>query len=450
MAAAPAGAERASSPGWRGPRFALAVFLVAYILSFADRQILSLMVDPIRRDLGISNVQMGLLQGFAFALLYAVAGVPLGMLADRVGRKWLIAAGVVVWSLATGACALAGTFAHLFVARAFVGLGEATLSPAAHSFLSDAFPPARLARAMSIYTLGITIGGGMALMIGGSVIEAVSASGSVILAVIGALRGWQATFLIVAAPGFLVLALVAAVREPARRRPVVNGGPTRVGSLGATLAWLWQERRSFFAIYASSVALGIMGYGMSAWYPSLLIRTHGMGAGEAGRALGVVLLVCGSAGTLFGGRFAERLTLRGHADANLRTVAMLAAAVTLPAVAAPLMPLPLAVLALFAVATFLFNGYFGCSVAAIQLATPPGVRATNAALFLLANSLVGLSIGAAIIPTLDQTLFGNTGRIGPALSITALFAGVLAMASALSGLRAYGSLVNRLNPQIKS
>ena len=420
---------------------ALAIFLLAYILSFVDRQILSLMVDPIRRDLDITDLQMGLLQGMAFALLYAVAGVPIGLLADRVQRKRIIAAGVVFWSSATAMCGLASNYALLFAARMGVGLGEAALSPAAHSYLSDAYPRPKLARAMAIYALGITIGAGAALMIGGKVVDLIASSGNVTLPVLGTLRPWQATFLLVASPGILVALLVAMIREPRRASPINHNQTEAVSGIMPLLAHLRRHAGVFSSIYLSSCTLGIMGYGMSAWYPTLLIRSFGLTPGEAGWYLGLVFLILGSAGSIGGGLLAERMAVRGRHDANLRVVALASVAVAIPATCAPLMPSAMLVVLMFAPACFFFHAYFGCSVAALHLATPNRMRATNSALFLLANSLVGLSVGTAIVPLINSALFNGMSDLGPSLALVAAFSSITGAALALSGIKTYGRLV---------
>lgn len=431
----------------REANFALTVFLLAYILSFVDRQILSLMVDPIRRDLQISDLQMGLLQGIAFALLYAVLGVPVGLMADRWPRKWIITTGVAFWSGATALCGLASNYPMLFAARMAVGMGEATLSPSAHSYLSDAYPRHKLARAMAIYSLGITLGGGLALMIGGTVIDLVGTSDAVSLGALGAVRPWQASFLIVASPGIIVAILVAVVREPSRgamtTEPMLPTDDEKIApavglrSMGSYFA---RHPKAFASIYLSSCLLGIMGYGMTAWYPTLLIREFGLSPGQAGRYLGLIFLIAGSAGSVAGGLLSERLALRGYKDANLRVVAIAAAGTAVPATLAPLMPEYWAVLLLFTPACFCFNAYFGCSVAAVQLATPSGLRATNSAIFLLANALIGLAAGSALIPLLDKLLFGSAGSIGRSLALVAAIASCTAAATAAAGRRAYGEL----------
>lgn len=440
---APEGAVNARSAATlRQANFALAVFLLAYILSFVDRQILGLMVDPIRSDLGLSDLQIGLLQGVAFALLYATMGVPFGMAVDRWSRRNLIIAGVIVWSIATALCGLAGSFATLFAARVLVGVGEATLSPAVHSFLSDAFPPHRLARAMSIYTLGITIGSGMALIIGGSVVAMIAESGATVLPVIGELRPWQTTFLVVAAPGLFLALLIAMIREPARTSRSAHG-PAEVPGIGAILRNFWTHRRAFLSIHLSSALFGIYGYGITGWYPTLLIRSHQMTAGEAGLWLGLVYLVCGSLGSIAGGWLSEKFALAGRTDANLRVVMLAAGTVLAPATLAPLMPSAPLLLAVFAPACFLFYAYFGCSTAAIQLASPPMMRGANSALFLLTNALVGLSAGMLAVPMADRWVFGGTGQLGNALALIAALGCGGAFLAARTGLAAYGELARQ-------
>lgn len=423
--------------------YALAVFLLAYILSFVDRQILSLLVDPIKRDLGVSDLQMGLLQGLAFALLYAFLGVPVGLLADRAVRKRIIAGGVVFWSMATALCGFAGNYALLFAARMGVGMGEATLSPSAHSFLSDAFEPAKLARAMAIYSMGITLGGGMAYLIGGSVVEAVANADTTHLPLIGALRPWQMAFVIVAAPGALVALLVALVKEPARRSLVDATDAAARPSLMAVVRYLATHWRAFVPIYLTSSVLGVLGYSLSSWFPTLLIRNYDLSPGTAGLYMGAIYLVLGSAGSICGGLLSERLARRGRPEANLITVGVVSALAVIPGVVAPLLGIFWATLTLFGLLTFIFNGFFGSSIAAVQLATPNKMRATNSAIFLLVNNLFGLSLGAAAVPVINAVLFDGSTNVGPAIALIALVCCPISAVLAWWGLRPYRQLLMR-------
>lgn len=284
-------------------------------------------------------------------------------------------------------------------------------------------------------------------MIGGTVIDLVGTSGAVSLGALGTVRPWQASFLIVASPGIVIALLVAMVREPSRGAGLTSaalfkGQRTSDPSIGlrSMAAHFARHPKAFASIYLSSCLMGIMGYGMTAWYPTLLIREFGLSPGQAGRYLGILFLIVGSAGSIAGGLLSERLALRGRKDANLRVVAIAAAGTVIPATLAPLMPDHWTVLLLFTPACFCFNAYFGCSVAALQLATPPRLRATNSALFLLANALIGLAAGSAIIPLLDRFLFGGAGHIGGSLALVAATASAAAAAIAAAGCRTYGEL----------
>lgn len=422
----------------RQANFALGVFLLAYVLSFVDRQILALMVDPIRRDLGLSDVQLGLIQGFAFAILYAVMGLPFGLLADRVSRKRIIACGVIAWSLATAACGLARGFGTLFAARIGVGVGEAALSPAAHSFLASAFPREKLGRTMAIYSLGVTGGSGAALIIGGAVIELVTHAGGVTLPLLGELRAWQAAFLVVAAPGVLVMLLALATREPPRIVDPATG--SHAVPVAEAMRFLWRNRRTFLGIYLTAAFFGIYGSSQSAWYPALLMRQFGMSAGEAGTLLGTSFILCGSGGMVTGGLVADYLTRRGHYDANLKVIAATGLAVLVPAALTPVMTDLTWFVVLLVPSQFLFYMFFGCSIAAGQVASVPATRGTSSALYLLTTSMIGMSIGSVAAPLANAWLFGNVG-LGPALAVVGVSGCAAATAMTFWAMRPYGRLV---------
>ncbi|MDE3054931.1 MAG: MFS transporter, partial [Gemmatimonadota bacterium] len=189
------------------PRYAwyvVGVLTLANVGGFVDRLILSLLVVPIRRDLGISDTQMSLLMGLAFSVFYTVLGLPIGWLADRANRKAIMGWGVAVWSVMTAACGVAGTFGRLLATRIGVGVGEATLAPTATSFLADYFPPQRLGTAMSVYSMGVFLGSGLAYVIGGAVVAFLDAKGRVILPLVGAVHPWQTAFFVVGVPGLVV------------------------------------------------------------------------------------------------------------------------------------------------------------------------------------------------------------------------------------------------------
>lgn len=425
----------------RQANYALVVFLLAYVLSFVDRQILALMVDPIRHDLGLSDIQIGLLQGFAFAVLYAVMGLPFGMLADRVSRRRIIAVGVVFWSLATAMCGLARSFATLFMARIGVGVGEAALSPAAHSFLSSAFPREKLGRTMAIYNLGVTGGTGIALIIGGAVVQFIASSGNVHLPLLGELRAWQTAFLVVAAPGLLIALMVLATKEPPRPQATSQAGKRNL-PLGEVFRYLWTNKRTFLSIYLSAGMFGIYGYSLAGWYPALLQRNFGLTAGEAGTILGLAYALMGSLGLVSGGMLADRLAKKGYFDSNQRVVAWVGAAVVIPATITPLMPNMTLLTILLVPSIFLFYNFFGCSIAAIQLASPLSMRGTNSAIYLMINSFIGLSVGSVAAPVTNKYLFGGENLAMALAVVTAVGCGCAGL-FAFWGLRSYGQLAER-------
>ena len=200
------------------PWYIVSLCMVAYIFSFIDRQVITLLIQPIRADLQISDTQFSLLHGLAFALLYATAGIPIARLADSRSRPMIISVGIFVWSLATALCGVAKNFAQLFMARMAVGVGEAALSPAAYSMITDSFPKSRLGMALGVYSSGSFLGGGLAFIIGGAAIALVEQWGAQQVPLIGLVKPWQMTFFIVGLPGILVAALfILTVRDPERK-----------------------------------------------------------------------------------------------------------------------------------------------------------------------------------------------------------------------------------------
>ncbi|MDE2621087.1 MAG: MFS transporter [Sphingomonadales bacterium] len=408
-------------PARRQAVFALVVLMIGYIVSFIDRQILSLMVQPIKADLGVSDFAMSLLQGFAFALFFCVLGIPFGRLADRRSRKHIIAAGVLLWSLMTIACGFAGTYAMLFVARMGVGVGEAALAPAGYSLLADMYRKERLVRAMSIFTLGGMIGGGLAFLVGGQVIDYATAAEASPLGIEG-LRPWQFSFIVVGLPGLLVALLFLLVHEPARRGAARGPQPR----FGEALAYLWGRRADYAPVYLAATFMAVLSYGGLTWFPTHLIRAYGLGAGETGAILGTIHIVAPVLGATLATVLTERFTARGLHDAPLRTIGLIAPLAGLFFMA-PLMPTKGLTIAMWFLAVLFSNAYYGVSVATLQTLTPNNLRATNSAMLTLVVSLGGLAIGAALIGGLADALFlGDPRGIGKAL---ALVCGVSAAAA---------------------
>ncbi|MWV10718.1 MFS transporter [Pseudomonas sp. R-28-1W-6] len=379
------------------------ILMLAYVLSFIDRQILNLLVEPIRRDLVISDTQMSLLMGLSFALFYTVCGIPLGRLADTRNRRGLIALGVLFWSAATAACGMAKLYWQFLICRVGVGVGEAALSPAAYSLIADSFPPQRRATAISVYSMGVYLGSGIAFLLGGLVIKFASAQGNVLLPVLGEVRPWQLIFLLLGVAGLLFTLLMLAVCEPARRG-VGAGVAVPLAEVGR---YIRSNRRTVLCHNFGFAGLAFAGYGSAAWIPTFYIRTYGWDASQVGVVYGSIVAVCGCLGIVLGGRLADWLVKRGHSDANMR-VGLIAALGALPLVALfPLMGNALWASLLLVPTVFCLSMPFGVAPAAIQEIMPNSMRGQASAIYLFVITLIGLGVGPTAVALVTDYVFAD-------------------------------------------
>lgn len=397
----------------RPPWGMLAILVIAAILSFVDRQILSLLVDPIKRDLHIDDFGMGLLAGPAFAIFYAVAGVPLGWLADRVNRGRLMATGVAAWSIMTALSGFAGNFLHLFIARIGVGVGEATLGPAAHSIIADRFDKARLPLAMSIYGTGVALGAGMAFALGGQVVALASGPARA-LPLVGSLAPWQLTFVLVGLPGLLVaLLLLMTVRDPRVQRPA---GGLAVPGLGS----YWRERRALILLYVSGVSLlGAAGFANLLWLPSVFVRNFGWTAPQIGTVIGLMLMTLGVGGVLLCGLIATRIVRAGRIDGPVIVTAG-AALLSVPFALSTLMPDATTTLWLVAPGILVSSAYVGLGPAIVQAATPPELRGRIAAFALMITGLLSMIVGPVGVGAVTTYVFGDPQKVGVSLALMSI------------------------------
>ena len=421
-----------SDAPWPAPAYAwyvVGVLTVAYTVSFIDRQILNLLVQPIRQDLGISDTQISLLQGIAFAIFYSVLGVPIARLADRGNRRNIIAVGIFLWCLMTAACGLARNFVQLFIARIGVGVGEAALSPPAYSIIADYFPPERLARATGTYALGVYSGAGIAMLVGGAVIELIAQAGPVSLPGVGLLRPWQLAFLAVGLPGLLVGALMFTVKEPLRRGTsrTVESRAGRV-SLKEVTRFMLAEWRFFASIFLGLSMVGMVIIAILSWIPTYFIRLHDWSAGDVGFRYGLVLLLFGTSGSVIGGWIADWLRGRGHTNAILMTTTGVSLLALPAAIALPLVSQWPSFFLLIPV-TFLLASPVGLSAAAVQLVTPNRMRAQVTAVYFLVVALVGSGFGPLTVALCTDYLFADDMAVGKSI---ALVSGVLTPIGVLS------------------
>lgn len=421
----------------------VAILIGTAILSYTDRQVLSLLVDPIRADLGISEIQVSLLLGTAFAVVYGVAGIPLGYLADRTSRRNLILCGVLVWSLGTLGCGLARDFGQLFAGRLVVGLGEAVLSPAAISLISDYFPPARRGMAVGCFLSGIAMGIGAAILIGGSVLHLVQL-GVLEHTPLATWPAWRLVLLLIGAPGLLWLLVLLFIREPVRRADAADrgmaagagGAANTTGSAANTtgtgaaeaapIRWSW-----VVPIYAVVAIASLVDNAVGGWAPTLLTRDFHMDRAQAGVELGLWLTAAFGGGVLIGGWLADRTGATGGIRRKL--LVCLSVSVLILPVGAALDASRLALVFPAIPAYFFLSGIVtACGFSAILDGVPNRSRGLAMAISFFLNVAVGGAIGPTAVSVISQKVFGPAAGLGLPIAVTVCVSYGLAMAASLA------------------
>lgn len=403
--------------GWY-PWYVVLVLMLAQTFSFIDRMIMGLLVEPVRASFGISDTQYSLLAGFAFALFYAVMGLPLARIADRYSRRWLISIGIAVWSLMTALCGLAQSFWGLFLARVGVGVGEASLSPAAYSMITDYFQRGMLARALSLYTVGVTIGSGLAYMIGAKVVAFVESLGELRVPVLGSIEGWQATFLAVGLPGILVAVLMlATVREPTRTGGLSTASSKLAMPVREVISFLVARKTAFFGHIFGMSAYIMVVFSLNVWGPTYLIRGYGFSPSSAGWITGLAMMIGGTTGLLAGGMIADRWYARGKTDAYSQVVALSALCMLPFSVAMGFVSSPTLAVTCLSLAIFFSAVQGGISGGVIQLMTPNQMRGQAVALYFLGANLLGLGLGPTVVAATTDYIFQNDAAVGQSIAL---------------------------------
>jgi MFS family permease len=383
-----------------------------YVLSFVGRQAISLLVDPIQKDLGLTEVQIGLLIGFAFTLVFALGGIAFGWVVDTFPRKLIIFLGTITWSLSCIGCGFATSFGWLFVARMGVGIGEATLMPAAYAFLSDVFPRRRLATALGIFSFGSTFGIALALGLGGWVLDLFAHSRGMRTPV-GHLQPWQAAFVIAGIPPLVLALLALTLPEKRKAKRAVERG----SAIKPLIALFRAHPRVMAAQFFGFAMNALMGYTLIAWAPAFMGRTYGWRSIEIGPALALALGCTGALATLGSGYFADRLWSRGVQGCHY-LLAACALAISAPFGAiAFLSPSP--GVFLFAASVVYFAAAFALNMGAtsLQLLTPPSLRGRISGLYLFWTNIVGAGLGPLIVALITQHVLQNGTKVGIAMAI---------------------------------
>ncbi len=399
-------AEKPQLPSANYRRYVLILLTIVYALNFIDRQILVILQESIKADMDLSDTQLGLLTGFAFAIFYVSVGIPIARWADVGNRKNIIALAITVWSGMTAISGLTNNFFQLLLARIGVGVGEAGASPPAHSIISDYYPPEQRGTALSIYSMGVYFGILVGFLLGGWVNHTF---------------GWRTAFFVVGVPGFLIALIVKlTIREPIRGQSETNPSTLEAATFAQTMTTLWKlQSFRFFAVAAGLTAF--VSYGAGNFMPSFLIRTYGFDNLQVGTSLALITGIGGAIGTFAGGFFADKL-----AKKDLRWYLWISA---IPAG----LSFPLFIGALFIgnsqltlmflfLATMFGAFYLGPTIAITHILLPPQMRAMGSAVLFLVLNLVGLGMGPLFVGMVSDALLPTLGdqSLQYALAITTL------------------------------
>lgn len=373
--------------------YVLAMLVLVYTFNFIDRQIVAILAVPIKAELHLSDSQLGLMGGLAFALLYTTLGIPIARLADRGSRTWIMTGALALWSAMSAACGLAHSFVQLFLARLGVGIGEAGGVAPAYSLICDFFPQHQRARALGAYSFGIPLGSAAGVIIGGVIASQVS---------------WRVAFFAVGLAGLLIAPLFRlTVREPPRGAFDGSSAPPPQSSFVSVVRVL-RRKRSFWALALGGAASSMMGYGMFFWAPSFLVRSFGLGMLQASLGFGAIVLIGGVIGIWLGGAAADRFG--GRRKAAYALVPAIAFVATTPFYVAGVLSTTLWIaVALLLVPTALGLAWLGPVLSAVQHIVPHNMRVTASAIFLFINNLIGIGLGLPLIGGLSDAMHVRFG-----------------------------------------
>lgn len=377
-------------------RFALVMLTIVYAFNFIDRQILVILQESIKTDMGLSDAQLGLLSGFTFALVYVVAGIPIAYWADRGNRRNIVALSLTVWSGMTAISGFAQSYGQLLLARVGVGLGEAGGSPPSHSMISDYFPPEKRGTALSFYSMGVYIGILLGFLLGGVIADAF---------------GWRMAFVVVGAPGVIFAVILRlTVKEPERGRWEDDNTAHQNPSLSSTLRIL-RQTPAFWYIAAGAGLISYVGYGNGNFFPSYLVRNHNMSLAQVGVTLALVSGIFGMAGTLLGGYLGDRF---GRTDVRwyLWIPALGGILAFLPGLYVLLTDNTTMALGVQAIVTLLHTLYLGPCIAMAHMLVPSSMRAMASAVLFFILNMIGLGLGPFATGLLSdhlQPIYGDNG-----------------------------------------
>lgn len=416
--------------------YAVFILTLANVSGFVDRQILSYLVGPMKRDLGVTDTQMGLLMGLGFVLFYSLLGIPIGRMIDSGSRRRITAIGIALWSTMTTLTGFARSFPTLMLARIGVGVGEATLVPASVSIIADLFPRRLLGTAMSIYTTGTFLGSGVGYILGAFLVEKLDALRTINLPVVGDMHAWQSVFFVVGIPGFIIALLALTMREPARQQPQSAQVP-----FSEVLQYMRAHRRTVIALTFGFACSASVNYGIGGWMGTFFMRTHGWTASQAGEWQGINTIIFGPIGALLGGKLSDIWVRRGKADAPLlvgiaAAIGMILTAGVYPAVGSA----NVAKMLIIPVNIFAAMPWGAASVAMAEI-MPSRMRGQGAAIYQLVVNLVAGILGPTSVALLTDYVFRDDAAVRWSLMVCTIVGMILAISLLSWGRAAYRETV---------
>jgi len=440
------GAPSGGSEPWPSPAqgwYAVAIFAIALMMGFLDRGVIGYLIHPIELDLHLTDTEIGLITGLGTVALYAFISLPIARFADVSIRRNIVATGIAVWSLATAFCGLAGTFWQLFLGRVVVGAGEACNGPPVFSMISDLFPRERLPRAIAVLNFGFIFGNGLASLFAGWLIGVFTAIPHLSFPIVGAVKPWQATFIVVGLPGLIVSALMWTVKEPKRRGRISRTTEHKNLPVREVAHYFFSNAATYAPMFLGLGFNIIPSVALGAWGAEYFRRSFGWETSRYAIYAGIITMALAPLGALFGSFLAERFHARGRDDANLLVVFLSFLLNTPVLVALTIAPSPYLALAAFGYIQFVAMWVPGPFNAALQVVTPNEMRAQITALFLYVFTIVGFGLGPSVVATLTDHLFHDPAMLRYSMLCVTATLMPLATLSIWWGLKAYGASVAR-------
>jgi MFS family permease len=414
-----------SQQAWYG----VVILTLAYILSFLDRQLLSLVVTDVKSDLDLTDSQVSIILGFAFALFYTTMGIPIGRLADKKSRRTIIGIGITFWCFMTAATGIVKTYAQLFIARIGVGVGEATLSPSALSIISDYFPKEKRGTAMGFFNMGVSVGSGIALILGGQIVAYFADFPPIILPLVGQIYEWQALFIFIGIPGLLVALLMSTIKEPSRKgkMTVVNesGSSSEEISIKDTIRFIYQRKEAYGWLFLSMACSVLIGYAFLSWLPTMYIRSYNIGIPTITLWLGVAFLIGGPFGATMSGWLGDKLYKKYNNSSHVMLFAYSMIILTVAAVLVPLMPSYQTATLMFIPQIVTAAGQTALAPVAMINITPNQLRGQVTAVYFFVISMTGYTLGPTSVALITDFIFKDESLIMYSMSIVSLVVGLI-------------------------